>query len=56
MTHERLNEQLRPSKVDQVWERANDSERFGFKMALFPVWVQEYELTHAETVELMKRG
>lgn len=41
------------SRVDEIWERMNDSERYGVPFGLFPAWVQEYELTHEETVELM---
>lgn len=43
------------SKVDDIWERMNDSEKFGTPMGLLPSWVLEYELTHEETVELMSK-
>lgn len=41
-------------KLNEIWERMNDSEKFGCQFALFPVWVSEYKLTTEETVELMK--
>jgi len=39
--------------VMAVWNRMNDSERFGMKFGMFPSWVQDYKLTHDELVKLM---
>ncbi len=42
------------NKIQEVYNRMNSSERFGVKFGLFPSWVEEYQLTHNEIVELMK--
>ena len=43
------------TKVDEVWNKMNKSERFGCQFALFPAWVQDYGLTKEEIVELIRR-
>lgn len=40
--------------VQQVWDRMNESERHGVSMGLFPSWVLDYNLSHEQTVALMK--
>jgi len=42
-------------KVQQVWDRMNESERYGASFGLFPAWVGD-ELTDDEIVELMGMG
>ena len=43
------------NKIKEIYDKANDDERFGFPLALFPLWIKtEYNLTHEEIVELMK--
>lgn len=42
--------------VEQVWERANESERYGFSLGLFPSWVMDYDLAHEDTVTLMNKS
>lgn len=46
---------MEPSKVDQIWNRMNDSERFGVQFGLFPSWIEEYNPTHEDHVALMER-
>ena len=40
--------------VDEIWERMNESERFGVRFGLFPSWVGD--LTHEEVVALMAKA
>ena len=42
-------------KISEIWTRMNDSEKFGCQFALFPLWVKDYNLTHEETITLMRR-
>lgn len=43
-------------KIDVIWDRMNDSERFGCKFGLFPVWIEEYNLSNGELAQLMTRS
>ena len=44
------------NRTKEIWEKMNDSEKYGCQFGLFPVWVLGYKLTTDETVELMGKG
>ncbi len=44
---------MEKTRVQEIWDKMNNSEKFGCQLAMFPVWVMEYKLTHEEVVELM---
>ena len=41
-------------KIKEIWEKMNDSEKYGCKFNLFPHWALGYNLTREENIELMK--
>lgn len=43
-------------KVEAVWERMNESERFGARFALLPGWTQDFDLSKEEMSALMKKA
>ena len=43
-------------RLREIWDKMNDSEKFGCQFGLFPSWLLEYKLTTDETVELMKES
>ena len=44
------------SELKEIFDKMNESERFGTSFGLFPAWVLDYNLTTPEIVELMKFG
>jgi hypothetical protein len=40
-------------KLATIWERMNESERYGVRLGLFPAWIEEYSPTHEDHVALM---
>ena len=44
---------LHETNVDRVWKRMDANERYGVRFGLFPSWVESYDLTTADHVELM---
>ncbi len=41
-------------KIQETWNRMNQSEKHGVKFGLFPSWIDQYKLTKEDHVELMK--
>jgi len=46
---------MQSTKVNEIWNKMNKSERSGCSMAMFPSRVLAYELNQEETVELMDK-
>jgi len=49
-------EKLKDEKINEIWEKANESERHGFAFGLFPLWVAQYNLNNEETAELIRKA
>ena len=41
-------------ELEEIYQKMNESERFGVAFGLFPAWVMGHDLENAEIVELMK--
>lgn len=44
------------NRVEVVWDKMNESERFGLSFGLFPSWILKYKLNKEEKLELMDRS
>jgi hypothetical protein len=44
------------ARVEEIWEKANENERYGFRFGLFPAWLQDWNLTREELAELIRKA
>ena len=42
------------SKAQDIFAKMSDTEKFGCKFALFPTWIEVYDLQKEDRIELMK--
>jgi len=52
-----LSPRVLGSRIDEMWNKMNDDEKFGCQFGMFPSWLHDkYKPTHEEIVELMSKG